>query len=91
MREAREELGVAVELAELLHEEVFRETRFLYFGARIAGGEFGTGEWPNHADPESLARSGTYEPAWLPLTELADHDVRPRELVEALAARRDRL
>jgi 8-oxo-dGTP diphosphatase len=38
VREAREELGVEVELSELLLEEVFQGVRFLYFSARITGG-----------------------------------------------------
>lgn len=69
---------------------MFAGTRYLYFAARIAGGEFGTGLVPDHADPDSLARSGTFEPVWVPLAELANVDVgldaRPRALIEQLVA-----
>ena len=45
---------------------------------------------PDHADPDSLARSGTFEPVWVPLAELANVavglDARPRALIEQLVA-----
>lgn len=93
VREAREELGVDVELSEALHTEHFQGTPFVYFAARIVGGEFGTGQWPDHAerDAETRERHGTYEAVWVPLVELDDDsvglDVRPAEL---LAILRDR-
>jgi 8-oxo-dGTP pyrophosphatase MutT (NUDIX family) len=88
IREAHEELGVDVELGDLLYEEEFGGARFLYFAARIVGGEFGTGLWPDHADRDALARvkSGTHEPVWLPIAELDGLDVRPRALVDLLNA-----
>ena len=86
VREAHEDLGVDVELRELIHDEVFHGVRFLYFRAEIVGGEFGTGAWPDHAHRTQLARekSGTHEAIWVPLTELATLDVRPRALVDRL-------
>lgn len=88
IREAWEELGVRVELGDVLYDEEFGDTRFVYFDARIVGGEFGTGAWPDHAARTDLARerSGTHTPVWLPLAELAGLDVRPRELVDLLLA-----
>jgi 8-oxo-dGTP pyrophosphatase MutT (NUDIX family) len=92
VREAHEELGVTVCLGPVVHRESFRGEEFVYVGAEITGGEFGTGAWPDHADPDSLRRSGTFEPVWVPLAELGGigvgHDVRPRELVARLVARR---
>ena len=88
-REALEELGVDVRVGELLHEEVFEGTPFLYFAAEIHGGEFGTGTGREVVTSGETKR-GTYEPVWLPLAELADAqiglDVRPTELVRRLAA-----
>ena len=66
---------------------------FVYFGARIVGGEFGTGRWPDHADrdAETRERHGTYEAVWVPLDELDDAtvgvDVRPLELLAILRGR----
>lgn len=91
VREAHEELGVTVRLGPVVHREWFRGEEFVYFDAEIIGGEFGTGAWPDHADPDSLARSGTFETVWVPLDEVGDiaigYDVRPRELVAHLVAR----
>jgi 8-oxo-dGTP diphosphatase len=88
VREAHEELGVTVRLGPVLHRETFRGEEFVYFDAEITGGVFGTGAWPDHADPDSLRRSGTFAAVWVPLTDLGDveigHDVRPHELVTRL-------
>lgn len=88
IREAREELGVDVELGEPRYEEDFDASRFVYFDARIVGGQFGTGLWPDHAERSTKARrrSGTHEPVWLPLDELEELDVRPKALVKLLKA-----
>lgn len=88
IREAREELGVDVELGEPRYEEDFDGSRFVYFDARIVGGTFGTGLWPDHAERSRKARerSGTHEPVWVPLDELDELDVRPKALVKLLGA-----
>ena len=88
IREAWEELGVRVELGEMLFDEEFGDVRFVYFAARVVGGEFGTGAWPDHAARSERARelSGTHTPVWLPLSRLDGLDVRPRALVERLIA-----
>jgi 8-oxo-dGTP diphosphatase len=92
IREAWEELGVHVELGDVLYEEEFGDVRFVYFEARITGGRFGSGTWPDHAQRTALARaqSGTHEPVWLPLAELEGLDVRPSELVRRLRVRYSR-
>ena len=88
-REAHEELGVHVELDAVVYEEDFHGSRFVYFAARILGGEFGSGLWPDHADRDELARakSGTHEPVWLEIDALDGLDVRPAALVELLGNR----
>ena len=93
VREAHEELGVDVRLGDLVHEETFAGTPFLYFRAEIVGGAFGTGAWPDHVhDHEDTRRGrGRYAAVWVPLEELSGLeigiDVRPRQLVARLAAR----
>lgn len=86
-REAREELGVDVSVGELLYEEIFEGERFLYFSATVDGGDFGSGQGDEIRTSGETA-NGTYEPVWLPLSELSanvDLDVRPRELAQLLA------
>jgi 8-oxo-dGTP diphosphatase len=93
IREAYEELGVDVELAGLMHTELFNGTRFHFYRARIVDGEFGTGAWPDHAnlDDADRRKGGTHEAVWMPLSELArvpvGLDVRPQRLVDRLVAR----
>lgn len=86
-REAREELGVDVEIGPSVFEDSYGGTRFVYYDAQIVGGEFGTGLWPDHAE-RSVAeskRAGTYEPVWVPLDRLRGLDVRPPTLAAMLS------
>lgn len=86
VREAREELGVDVELDGIVHEERFGGIPMRYFAGRIVGGEFGTGLWPDHAEetPARRAKSGTHEAVWVELSELPGLEVRPPELMAKL-------
>ena len=83
-REAREELGVDVDLGGLIfvtHREG-REQR--YYSATISGGTFGTGRGPEMTTSGKTAK-GTYVPVWLPLNALTEVDVRPKEISDKLA------
>jgi 8-oxo-dGTP diphosphatase len=85
VREAHEELGVSVELGDLIfvtHRDG-RERR--YYLASIAGGTFGTGRGTEMMTSGTTAK-GTYRPVWVDLTILTELDVRPRALSEALAS-----
>jgi 8-oxo-dGTP pyrophosphatase MutT (NUDIX family) len=88
-REAVEELGVEVELGEVVHEESFGGTRFVYYDAWIVGGSFGMGKWPDHAGRTDLerARAGTYDAVWVALEQLPGLDVRPTALAAMLTPR----
>ena len=88
-REAVEELGVEVELGEVVHEESFGGTRFVYYDAWIVGGSFGTGKWPDHASRTDVerARAGTYEAVWVAVEQLPGLDVRPSALAAMLTPR----
>lgn len=76
-REAMEELGVRVACDEVLGEETRRGEVLRYFRARIVGGEFGTGTWPDFAalPADERAARGTYEPLWIPTDELDGLDI----------------
>ena len=76
-REAMEELGVEIAYDRLAYDELFGGQRYVYYFARITGGEFGTGEWPDFADRDEQKRAehGSYEAVWMPLAEIDKHDV----------------
>lgn len=87
-REVMEELGVTMDLGELLLDEEHGSQRLVYYRGAITGGTFGTGEWPDHAvlpADERRAR-GTYEAVWIALDELDGLDL-PTALPALLAGR----
>jgi 8-oxo-dGTP diphosphatase len=85
VREAHEELGVSVELGDLIFVTYRDGRERQYYLASIAGGTFGTGRGKEMMTSGTTAK-GTYRPVWVDLTILTDLDVRPRELAEALAS-----
>ena len=85
VREAHEELGVGVELGDLI-SVAYRDGREQrYYLASIVGGTFGTGRGTEMITSGTTAK-GTYRPVWVDLTSLAELDVRPRALAGALAS-----
>jgi 8-oxo-dGTP diphosphatase len=85
VREAHEELGVGVELGDLI-SVAYRDGREQrYYLASITGGTFGTGRGTEMITSGTTAK-GTYRPVWVDLTRLTELDVRPRSLAEALAS-----
>lgn len=83
IREAHEELGVQVEIVRRLGTVVFGTSTQIYFEARVTGGTFGTGTGSEMSSPAESA-SGSYEPIWLPLVDVASADVRPATLAAML-------
>jgi 8-oxo-dGTP pyrophosphatase MutT (NUDIX family) len=76
VREAMEELGIAVAIKQKIAEIQFGEkSRQVYFLVEQTGGEFGTGigEEFTDADPDS-PEEGVYIPIWMPLHELSAHE-----------------
>lgn len=76
-REAFEELGVNVEINELLAAVPYNGTQY-YFLAKIIGGKFGTGQGEEYSD----VTNGTYLPIWLQIVELSKLDVIPKDVAE---------
>jgi 8-oxo-dGTP pyrophosphatase MutT (NUDIX family) len=83
VREAKEELGLDVRLGRLVAIVEFDGNRQDYFLAETIGGIFGTGDG---AEYDSLPTSevGSYCPVWIDCGDLANYDVRPRVLAEAV-------
>jgi 8-oxo-dGTP diphosphatase len=85
VREAHEELGVNVELGDLIFVAYRDGREQRYYLASIAGGTFGTGRGTEMMT-SGTTEKGTYRPVWVDLTSLTELDVRPRALSEALAS-----
>lgn len=82
VREAHEELGVAVELGALVTTSDWGGVRSYFFRARMTGGHFGTGQGPEYRPGNPR---GTYMPVWVKRTELESLDVRPRAVAALVA------
>lgn len=89
-REAREELGVEVEIGRLLAVVEYRGRMQHFFAATPVGGEFGTGQGPEFSLPADSWR-GRYAPMWIPVERLRQLNVRPAWLVELLEQGIDRV
>lgn len=85
IREAYEELGLAVRLDGLAATVYFGASEQHYFAAHVVGGVFGSGTGEEMHSTATSA-SGTYRAVWLPLANAVDADLRPK----ALAARMQR-
>lgn len=86
VRECQEELGLDVEVLDLMSEYTFNnetlgEQKEYFYNCNIIGGELGTGDGPEYNQTEPNSRNkGSYEPAWIKLKGAANLDVRPTEI-----------
>ena len=78
-REAREELGLDVEIVRLVGRTTFDGGGQLYYLARTTGGRFGTGGG-DELTGEDFAGHGSYRAVRWPIAGLAEIDLRPRDL-----------
>ena len=82
-REAREELGLEVEIVRLIARTTFDGNEQLYYLARTNGGTFGRGEGEEMTG-EAFPEFGAYRAVRVPIDDLATLDVRPSDLVRIL-------
>jgi 8-oxo-dGTP diphosphatase len=81
VREAREELGLTVALKQQLAEIHFNTNLQYYYLAEKIDGEFGTGTGEEFGEFDPM--SGTYQPIWMAISELPEHeDVHPAFVAE---------
>lgn len=80
IREAEEELGIVVEIQKQAVEIIFNKGKQIYFLVNKIGGEFGTGTGEEYVDYDPA--HGTYLPLWMPMNEVLEKNVLPRELKE---------
>lgn len=85
--ECQEELGVDVDVLELMFENSFvrqggEEQREYFYRCNIIGGELGTGDGPEYQ--KNSGYEGTYELEWIKISELKNFDIRPEEVRDGL-------
>lgn len=80
VRETREELGLEVVIHRLVARMMWKGKWQYYYLAEPIGGTFGTGSGEEINHPR--AGQGTYHPIWMPLSQLLDQPVLPREICE---------
>ena len=78
-REAREELGLDVEIVRLIGRAVFDGDEQRYYLARTIGGLFGAGDGEEMTG-EDFPEYGSYRGVRWPVARLSAIDLRPREL-----------
>ena len=79
VRECREEIGVTVEVGELLMEEPLGQDQIeLFFRCCIVDGKVGTGTGPEFSRDKTI--SGTYGLEWLDTKNLNGLDLQPERL-----------
>jgi 8-oxo-dGTP diphosphatase len=80
VREAEEELGIKVEIKQKVAEVISDQGTQHYFLAKKLSGEFGTGTGEEYGEYDPV--HGTYNPLWMPLTDVLNNNVLPHELAE---------
>lgn len=83
VREAFEELGVHVQIERLLMIVRYESDEHYCFHARILDGAFGTGNGPEFTERPTNT-SGSYRAVWMPLAEIADLDIGPFPIKDAI-------
>lgn len=80
VRETEEELGLQVTPKQLLAKIGWQGKWQYYYLVEVNSGDFGSGNGEEMLDP--LPERGTYRPMWMPVAELLDQPVMPREMAE---------
>jgi 8-oxo-dGTP diphosphatase len=80
IRETMEALGLQVELKKLVVKMGWQGKWQYYYLVEVTGGTFGTGTGEEMHHP--LPEKGTYRPVWVPIANLLNQPVKPREMAE---------
>ncbi len=83
VREIREELGIRIEVGQLVAEVSYQGSVQYYFAARVIGGIFGTGCGREIVGP-TAPDDGTHTPVWIPIAQLHEKPVHPKRAVEII-------
>lgn len=80
VREAEEELGIIVAVKQKVAEVLFNENKQHYYLVEKISGKFGTGTGEEYGEYNPV--HGTYLPLWMPIADVMNNNVLPRELAE---------
>jgi 8-oxo-dGTP diphosphatase len=80
IREAEEELGICVKIGKKAAEVHLGAKVQHYFLVDSFSGEFGTGTGEEYGEYDPT--HGSYHPLWMPLVDVPNNNVLPRELAE---------
>jgi 8-oxo-dGTP diphosphatase len=80
VRETEEELGLHVALKQLLVQFNWHGKWQYYYLGEVTGGTFGSGRGEEMFG--QIPERGTFHPLWMPVADLLDQPVKPRELAE---------
>jgi 8-oxo-dGTP diphosphatase len=86
VRELLEETGLRVTIERQVIELWYQGGRQVFFLVCAVEGVFGTGTGEEYIDPQpDDPNTGTYVPVWMPVSEILDQPVLPREAAELVA------
>jgi 8-oxo-dGTP diphosphatase len=85
-REAEEELGLQVEVGQLLAEDVYEGEVNAFFAARIVGGDFGSGRG-EELRADAASPSGSYRPIWVATSKLDQLPLLPDRVASLILSR----
>jgi 8-oxo-dGTP diphosphatase len=78
VRETKEELGIIIEIKQKVAEVKFDLDTQYYFLVEKISGQFGTGTGEEYGEYNPVY--GTYHPLWMPLEDVLNNNVLPRQL-----------
>ena len=88
VRECKEELGLDVEVGEMIFRQrfdLYKPQQEYFYLCKVKGGELGTGEGLEFT--ESDGHDGSYEVQEIPLKDLDKYDLLPEELKKIVYSR----
>ncbi|EOP52387.1 NUDIX domain-containing protein [Bacillus cereus] len=78
-REVYEELGVHIQVKNLIAKVEYKGTEY-YYNAHITDGVFGSGK----GEEFELKDRGSYIPLWMPVNELPNVNIKPYEIAQSV-------
>ncbi|MED1557304.1 NUDIX hydrolase [Bacillus paramycoides] len=78
-REVYEELGIHIQVKNLIAKVEYKRTEY-YYDAYVTGGVFGSG----NGEEFELKDRGSYIPVWMPIKELLNINIKPYDVAKSV-------